>query len=93
MDTPARRGPRRRSGSPRTAAERHAAMTWAQRLKRVFQIDIDTCTRCGGTVGIIASFEDPTVIKHILAHLDQQSGQPPPAFTPPVRAPPPELTH
>ena len=21
-------------------------MTWAQRLKRVFQIDIDTCTRC-----------------------------------------------
>ena len=68
-------------------------MTWAQRLKRVFQIDIDTCTRCGGTVGIIASFEDPTVIKHILAHLDQQSGQPPPAVTPPVRAPPPELTH
>lgn len=91
--TPARRGPRRRPGSPRTAAERHAAMTWAQRLKRVFSIDIDTCSRCGGAVRIIASIEDPAVIKQILAHLDQQSGQPPPAVTHPVRAPPPELTH
>jgi len=33
------------------------AMTWAQRLKRVFQVDIDTCTRCGGAVRIIASIE------------------------------------
>jgi hypothetical protein len=93
--TPARRGPHRRPGSPRTAVERHAAMTWAQRLKRVFQIDIDTCARCGGAVRIIASIEDPAVIKHILDHLDRHGGQPPPAFTPPVRAPPPApgLTH
>ena len=31
-------------------AERHAAMTWAQRLKRVFNIDIEVCGRCGGAV-------------------------------------------
>ena len=68
-------------------------MTWAQRLKRVFQIDIDTCTRCGDAVRIIASIEDPAVIKQILEHLDRQGGQPPPAVTPPVRGPPPELTH
>jgi hypothetical protein len=71
-------------------------MTWAQRLKRVFQIDIDTCSRCGGAVRIIASIEDPAVIKHILEHLDRHRGQPPPAaVTPPVRAPPPApgLTH
>jgi len=28
-------------------AERRAAMTWAQRLKRVFNIDIETCNTCG----------------------------------------------
>jgi hypothetical protein len=26
-----------------TPAERRASMTWAQRLKRVFNIDIETC--------------------------------------------------
>jgi hypothetical protein len=36
----------------------HTAMTWAQRLKRVFNIDITTCEECGGTVKVIASIED-----------------------------------
>jgi hypothetical protein len=35
--------------------ERRAAMTWAQRLKRVFNIDIETCGECGGEVRIIAT--------------------------------------
>jgi len=33
-----------------TPAERRASMTWAQRLKRVFNIDIETCSECGGTI-------------------------------------------
>jgi hypothetical protein len=41
-------------------------MTWAQRLKRVFRIDIETCEYCGGAVRIIASIEDPAVIEKIL---------------------------
>jgi hypothetical protein len=86
--TPARRGARRRAGSPRTTAERHAAMTWAQRLKRVFAIDIETCARCGGAVRIIASIEDPAVIAHILDHLERQGGQASIPLAPPVRAPP-----
>ena len=48
-------------------------MTWAQRLKRVFDIDIETCSECGGDVKIIASIEDPTVIQKILAHLDDNA--------------------
>jgi hypothetical protein len=32
-------------------------MTWAQRLKRVFGIDIETCHQCGGVVKIIASID------------------------------------
>jgi hypothetical protein len=36
----------------RTPSERHAAMRWAQRLKRVFGIDVQTCAgRCGGDQG------------------------------------------
>jgi hypothetical protein len=39
-------------------------------LKRVFGIDIETCSECGGDVRIIAGIEDPVVIRKILAHLD-----------------------
>ena len=35
----------RASAEPRTAMERRAVMTWAQRLKRVFNIDIETCKK------------------------------------------------
>ena len=47
--------------------------TWAQRLKRVFAIDIE---KCGGKLKVIASIEDPDVIEKILKHLglDQASG-------------------
>ena len=31
-------------------------MTWAQRLKRVFGIDIETCSVCGGAMRILACF-------------------------------------
>ena len=34
------------------------SMTWAQRLKRVFAIDIEKCEKCGGPVRIIASIEE-----------------------------------
>ena len=51
------------------------SMTWAQRLKRVFAIEIEKCEKCGGPVRIIASIEDPDVIQKILKHLglDQAS--------------------
>ena len=51
--------------------QRRAAMTWAQRLKRVFNIDIETCQYCSGAVKVIACIEDPAVIKKILEHLEQ----------------------
>jgi hypothetical protein len=44
-------------------------MKWAQALKRVFDIDIETCLKCGGKIRIIAAIEDPAVIKKILTHL------------------------
>ena len=51
-------------------------MTWAQRLKRVFNIDIETCEACGGRVKVIACIEDPAIIQRILDHLDQRDAQP-----------------
>ena len=48
--TPAQRGRHAATQVPKTASERQAAMTWAQRLKRVFKIDIETCNQCGGTI-------------------------------------------
>jgi hypothetical protein len=62
-----------------TPAKRHATMTWAQRLKRVFKIDIETCSKCGGTVKVIACIEDPVVIEKILTHVNLS--------TPAVQAP------
>jgi hypothetical protein len=70
-----------------TPAERRAAMTWAQRLKRVFNIDIETCNSCGGRVKIIACIEDPVVIEKILTHLDKAACGAARRL-PPCRAPP-----
>ena len=44
-------------------------MTWAQRLKRVFNIDVSTCPQCGGEARVIACIEDQAVIDKILGHL------------------------
>ncbi len=72
----------------RPPAERHAAMRWAQRLKRVFGIDIENCAGCGGAMRIIACIEDPVVIKAILAHLTDKARPVHAPRRPPGRAPP-----
>lgn len=48
QETPARRG--RGNREAKTATQLHVAVTWAQRLKRVFRIAIDICNHCGGAV-------------------------------------------
>ena len=52
-----------------SARSKAYSMTWAQRLKRVFSIEIEKCEKCGGKARIIASIEDPGVIEKILKHL------------------------
>ena len=74
--TPTRRGKRKKchtaDEADNTPAETRASMTWAKRLKRVFSIEIETCSECGGDVRIVASIEDPAVIQKVLAHLDKK---------------------
>lgn len=54
---------------PATAAERHRALTWAQRLKRVFQLDLEHCPHCGGPLQLIASL-DGRVMQKLVKHLE-----------------------
>jgi hypothetical protein len=72
--TPAGRGtsPRNADAPARTLSE-HVALTWMQRLKRVFAIDIERCGRCGARLQVIASIEPPELIERILAHLDRSA--------------------
>ena len=101
--TPAKRGKGNKAKAvdePQTSIERRAAMTWAQRLKRVFNIDIKTCSECGGAVKVIACIEDPAVmpkalavlagqaLKKILDHLTNKAETTKPNPLPESRAPP-----
>ena len=71
----------------RTPAERHRAMSWVQRLKRVFGIEIETCAQCGGKVKVIASIEDSAVIAKFLGHVAVREA--PVGSRLPTRGPPP----
>jgi len=71
-----------------TPVQRHMAMTWAQRLKRVFDIDVETCRACGGAAKVVACIEDPVVIKTILAHLEKKAPMDSGMQIPASRAPP-----
>lgn len=68
-----------------TPTQQSTRMTWAQRLKRVFNIDVETCPECAGKVRVIGSIEEPQVIKKILNHLGLESRAPTPW---PSRGPP-----
>jgi len=61
---------------------------WAQRLKRVFNIDVKTCNHCGGSVRIVASIEEPTAIRAILAHFAKHGAREKAHYRPAARAPP-----
>ena len=75
-------------GGEPSDTDRQRSLTWAQRLKRVFNIDIETCQACGGVMKVIACIEEPLVIRQILAHLDRNAPATVPASLPQPRAPP-----
>ena len=58
-----------------------ARMSWARLLIRVFDIDIEHCPHCVGTMKIIAAIEQPAVITKILDHLGLPTSAPPRAPT------------
>ena len=93
--TPARRGRGNKAKAPGPEAAQpvasRGAMSWAQRLKRVFDIDIEMCTVCGGSMKVIACIEDPVVIRKILNHL-KEKGEYQDAFRLPESRGPPQTS-
>ena len=55
-----------------------APLTWAQRLKRVFGIDITLCHLCGGQLRVIADITDPQLIRKILEQVQKRAPPRPP---------------
>ncbi len=80
---PPRVSPPNEPPTPATDPAPRPGMRWAQRLQRVFDIDVETCTACGGRLRVIACIDDPVVIHKILGHRQQRD-----AATSMPRAPP-----
>jgi hypothetical protein len=57
----------------------------------VFNIDIETCSACGGAAKVIACIQDPSVIDKILTHLQEKVVSGPNDLLPQCRAPPADL--
>jgi uncharacterized protein YbaR (Trm112 family) len=38
-------------------------------MRRAFDLDVLACPRCGGRMSLIATIDDPRVIRKILGHL------------------------
>ncbi|MBI3637331.1 MAG: transposase [Candidatus Rokubacteria bacterium] len=71
-------------GRPR-AAEKPRDWAWADLVRRVFDIDVLACPRCGGRMSVIATIEAGDVMRTILGHLGLPTEAPNPL---PARPPP-----
>jgi len=56
---------------------RAVRLSWAELLKRVFDIDMEHCPNCGGQLKIIAAILEQPAIEKILPHLGLQARAPP----------------
>ena len=59
------------------AHHRPVWLSWAKLLKRVFEIDVEHCSNCGGSLKIIAAILEQPVIEKNLTHLGLQTRSPP----------------
>jgi hypothetical protein len=58
-------------------APRRKNYSWSALLKRIFDIDISLCERCGGPVRVVAAIQEPETVAKILDHLGLPSRPPP----------------
>ncbi len=68
------------------APSRPRYWAWADLMRRAFDLDVLACPRCGGRMRLIATIEDPRVIRQILAHLGLLTEVPHPRPPPPQAA-------
>jgi Putative transposase len=65
------------------AAHPTPTWTWAALMRRVFDLDVLACPRCGGRLRVIATVQDPAVVRAILAPLGLAPGPDSPGPAPP----------
>jgi uncharacterized protein YbaR (Trm112 family) len=64
------RGPRDDEQSPgRSRSQPRPHTPWAELLRRTFEIDVLACPECGGRLRLLATIEQPAVVRKILSHL------------------------
>jgi hypothetical protein len=71
--------------SPPRATEKPRDWAWADLMRRVFDVDVLACPRCGGRMAVIATIEAGDVVRKILHHLGLPAEPPSPL---PARPPP-----
>jgi Putative transposase len=70
------------SPRPRTPG----AGTWPALMRRVFDLDVLACPRCGGRLRVIAIVQDPAVVRTILTHVGRALSTEAPGPAPPAPA-------
>jgi len=60
---------------PGAAERRCLRRSWAQLIRRIYEVDPLTCTECGGQMRSIAFLMDPVVVSTILDHLPTRPGR------------------
>ena len=60
---------------PGAAERRRLRRSWAQLIRRIYEVDPLTCTECGGEMRIIAFLLEPAVVRKILDHLAKRPGR------------------
>ena len=84
---PGEQAHREREGAKARSSAKHR-LTWAELLKRVFQIDLTVCPDCGGAVKLVAAIVDRRIVRKILEDVGLPADPPPvtPARAPPMEA-------
>jgi len=60
-----------------SAAARQGRSAWAPLIKRVYEVDPLTCSRCGQSMRVLAVIADPPQVLKILRHLVKIAKPPP----------------
>ena len=55
-------------------------------MRRVFDLDVLACPRCGGRLRLIATIQEPLAVQAILAHRARSRVAEPPGPAPPAPA-------
>ena len=65
-----------------------ASSTWARLIRKIFEVDVLCCKKCGGEMKIIAFISKHSETRKILKHIKEETVRPPPLVPSFFRAPP-----